>query len=327
MISPGCSFSFDGLKQTLLTVRSGIEAKLSNISNLLRNYRTSKEVLHFGNEVLSIGKKSFPGAIPFAKKEIAMKDLGLKVVLCDWKKAFSVKVKLGANQALIYSCSDPESFEVKAVTWIGKHPFTLTSLESKGLEFDDVIVAFDHDRKVWNVADGQAASLRMLRELYVAITRAQRRLVMLVKSSVPEMQAFLHSLGCDFQRDGAEMVLQEFDKVTTPEMWRTRGCQLFRNERYAMAADCFASAGDKGWFHWSQGRHFQEMGHSTAAKEHYRQAMITFFAEKKYEVILDICMNMSESILHGNRKTTRCSRKHWRAFRPICGESTSSGFC
>ena len=288
MISPGCSFTFDGLKQTLLAVQDGIEDKLSQVSNLLKNYRTSKEVLNLANEILKVGKTMFPNAIPFAKQEIAMKNLGLKVVICDWKTAFSVKVRLGANQALIFSCDEPNRFKEQATAWIGQHPFTLTALESKGLEFDDVIVAFDVDRKVWNVFDKRTASLNMIRELYVAVTRAQRRLVVLVKKGVPEMRAFFNSLDCKFQQEGAEMVLREFDKVTTPEMWVDRGRRLFKDGHFHMAAHCFASAGDQGWLHWSEGRHLEAIGLFGKAVTEFWKALNIFFGRKEYELILDI---------------------------------------
>ena len=68
-----------------------------------------------------------------------------------------------------------------------------SSLESKGLEFDDCLIAFDADRKAWDVGSGGASSLTLVRELcYVAITRAKQRVVILVKSA--EMRKFFQSL-------------------------------------------------------------------------------------------------------------------------------------
>jgi superfamily I DNA/RNA helicase len=88
MISPGCSFTFAGLKQTLLAVKEGIEESLSRVHHLLVNYRTTKDVLDVGNQILCVAKNFFPGAIEFAHPEVAVKDLGLKVVLCDWDLAW-----------------------------------------------------------------------------------------------------------------------------------------------------------------------------------------------------------------------------------------------
>ena len=55
---------------------------------------------------------------------------------------------MGQNQALIYSSDDPDSFEATAQKWLGAHPFIISTLDSKGLEFDDVIVAFDLNRLI-----------------------------------------------------------------------------------------------------------------------------------------------------------------------------------
>lgn len=134
MVSPGCSFTFVGLKETLLAVRKGIESKLSNVTQLLVNYRTTRDILILGNEILSVAKREFPGAIGFAKPESAIKDLGIKVVLCDLAECFSQSgIKLGRNQALIYSCDDKVSFEKSPTDWIGSHPsFSQRSIR-KGL--------------------------------------------------------------------------------------------------------------------------------------------------------------------------------------------------
>jgi superfamily I DNA/RNA helicase len=210
MISPGCSFTFDGLKQTLLSLREGIEKQLSSaVHHLVVNYRTTRDVLQLGNAILAVARREFPNALGYAPPETSKKDLGIKVLLCDWKMALSQKVRLGQNQALIYSSDDVGGFGERAKDWVGAHPFILSSLDSKGLEFDDVIIAFDVDRKAWNVGKQGIASLRLLRELYVAVTRAQRRVVILVKNSTSSMQLFFESLGYDFQTTGADMLLRE----------------------------------------------------------------------------------------------------------------------
>jgi len=138
MISPGCSVSFDGLKQTLLVLEGGIEKKLKQVEHLLVNYRTTKDILMMGNQILATARAFFPGAIDFAKPEIARKDLGLKVALCSWKTAFKAKAKFGDDQAFIYSSNKPGYLLRDAMVWLENHPYILTSLESKGLEFLDI---------------------------------------------------------------------------------------------------------------------------------------------------------------------------------------------
>ena len=102
------------------------------------------------NTILEMLKKTFPGALGYVRPESAVKDLGLHVVTCKWHDAIRTKVNLGLNQVFIYSPSDSETLPLEATSWLGNHPFILSSLDSKGLEFDDVIVAFDFDRKIWD---------------------------------------------------------------------------------------------------------------------------------------------------------------------------------
>jgi hypothetical protein len=77
-------------------------------------------------------------------------------------------------------------------------------LDSKSLDLT-IIIAFDVARRAWNVRKKSAISLRILHELYVAVTRPQRRVQLPIWS-------FLRKLGYDFQTTGAEMLLREFDK-------------------------------------------------------------------------------------------------------------------
>jgi len=216
MISPGCSFTFDGLKQTLLNIESGIEKKLKNVQHLLINYRTTKDILALANAIVGKAREFFPGTIDFAQPEKTRKDLGLKVVLCNWKDAFNSAAKFGENQAFVYSPVSSEGIAVEAGEWLNNHPFILTSLESKGLEFDDVVVAFDHDRKTWQVEQRREISLKMLRELYVAVTRAQKRVVILVKEDVPAMASFFDILNCDLEISDAR-IFEEFNRDTSKE--------------------------------------------------------------------------------------------------------------
>eukprot|EP00586_Coscinodiscus_wailesii_P010917 CAMPEP_0172513854 /NCGR_PEP_ID=MMETSP1066-20121228/255989_1 /TAXON_ID=671091 /ORGANISM="Coscinodiscus wailesii, Strain CCMP2513" /LENGTH=268 /DNA_ID=CAMNT_0013294293 /DNA_START=71 /DNA_END=874 /DNA_ORIENTATION=- len=179
MITPGCSFKFDGLKQTLLAIRPDV--KLRKVEQLRKNYRMTKGTLQVGNALIRCLKKYFPHAIEYTKPETAMVDIGLRAIILDWDMAMKTKAKFGVQQAVIFSSDVDESALFQSITkWIGDHPFVLSSLESKGLEFDDVIVAFHVERKTWDLdarfRDGKTqASLKLLRELYVGCTRAKRR--------------------------------------------------------------------------------------------------------------------------------------------------------
>lgn len=289
MISPGCCFTFDGLKQTLLKLESGIEQKIKKVHHLVVNYRTTKDILALGNEILSNARKFFPGAIDFAQPERARKDLGLKVVICSWKAARNTEVKFGQSQAFIYSGSNTEEVISEANDWLDEHPFILSSLDSKGLEFDDVVVAFTHDRKVWQVEHKREASLSMLRELYVAVTRAQKRVVILVRDAVPDMMSFFNSLACDLETsDGS--IFAEFNCETSEQEWFERARKLFGNHQFKFAASCFTRAGRQDWSFLAQGHNFMEVGAAHEADRELRKSARIFYEASEFQKVLEILL-------------------------------------
>jgi tetratricopeptide (TPR) repeat protein len=286
MISPGCSFTFDGLKQTLRAVRPGIESKLKTVHHLVVNYRTTKDILTMANAILAIAKKEFPGAIEYALPEIAKKDLGLRVVMCSWNAAIKTQVKFGENQVLIYSPSDSTKIPSDAKLWLKNHPFILSSLDSKGLEFDDVVIAFDMDRKNWDISRHDEASLRMLRELYVAITRAQRRVVILLKYGDKNMHQFFKELDCEELK--AEVIFQEFDRETTSDQWFDRAQQLFQSGQFKLAASCFTRADKHGWSFLAKGEDCLCSGLKDNAIACFRRSVRLFHDRREHKKILDL---------------------------------------
>jgi len=296
MISPGCSFTFDGLKQTMLAIQPGIESKLSKVFHLLRNYRTTKDVLEVGNTILDVAKQHFPQSIEYAQPEVAMKDLYLKVFLCSWDDCFRLHLSMGSDQAFIFSSNgNTDELEKKANLWLKNHPFVVSSLESKGLEFDDVIIAFEHERKVWNVATRNAASLRMLRELYVAVTRAKRRVVILVKPSNASMVEFFTSgLNCSLEFAEPDSVMQEFDRETSHENWYEKGMAFFQDEKFKLAMSCFSAAQEFGWSFWAQGLHQISTGQKEGAVSALRSSSRHFFSANDFMRTLDIFQVMKD---------------------------------
>ena len=200
-------------------------------------------------------KKCFKGSIEYARPEVAVKDLGTKVsalvlyllglchenskcprlsfstkvLWCDWDEAMRETPKFGTDQALILTSTNNEDALLENMNkWLDSHPFLLPVLESKGLEFLDVVVAFDVDRRSWTIKEDQTSSLRLLRELYVAITRAKRRVVILIKRDVATMRDFFESLeGVNIMKSDAKTAFLEFDSITSSEEWFQRGRKLF----------------------------------------------------------------------------------------------------
>lgn len=94
-----------------------------------------------------------------------MKDLGFRVTLLDWESAMKEKkkIEMGTNQAIIYAGSGTGTKEETKLagdltSWTD-HPLILPVLESKGLEYDDIIVAFSKKNSTWNVTSKVCSSM------------------------------------------------------------------------------------------------------------------------------------------------------------------------
>lgn len=180
--------------------------------------------------------------------------------------------------------------------WIGDHPFILSSLDSKGLEFEDIMVhAFQYRHKAWNVGRDNFDGLRLLRELYVAVTRARRRVVILT-DKVKGMDKFFTHLDVDpgLEWIDPSVILNEFEKETTPDMWFERGLELFNNEKYELSHSCFNAANEFGWASRAQGRHFYRTARSPQAKTLYRKATSIFYENSDFRNCLDAMNDLAE---------------------------------
>ena len=115
-----------------------------------------------------------------------------------------------------------------------------------------------------------------------------------VKSKVDTMvNFFVKGLDCDLEMSDAGVILLEFEKETTAEMWFFRGTQLFGEERYELASSCFNAAADFGWSAWARGRHLLAIGQKNEAKVIFMTAAKNFFESRKFEHCLDVLSELS----------------------------------
>lgn len=292
MISPGCSFKFVGLKNTLIKINPDI--KVEPVKHLKRNYRMTKAVLDVANAVLDVAKHNFPGHIEYAEPEIAMKDLGFRVSLVSWKDAMDGRVSFGTQQAIVYAGEKDESdLAEKLSAWTNNHPLVFSVLEAKGLEYDDVVVCFDKEPASWNVASKKVDALRNSRELYVAITRARKRVVLLSRGK--PMQNYLNeSISCALEKVNAKIAMKEFEKEATPEEWAAEGRKYFGDQQYRLAESCFNRANQNAWASFAHGKFKLHMsGQPNLARVDFRSAVKAFFESAFYKNCLDVVCELS----------------------------------
>lgn len=103
----------------------------------------------------------------------------------------------------------------------------------QGLEFDDVIVAFEKENEAWKPALQSVDCLRNLRELYVGITRAKKKVIILEKGKF--MREFFKELSCDFDKTEAVVAIKDIGKFTSAAEWFDEGMKYFKDENYQLA--------------------------------------------------------------------------------------------
>jgi hypothetical protein len=122
----------------------------------------------------------------------------------------------------------------------------------------------------------------MLRELYVAVTRAKRRVVILIKQKDSAMLSFFQTLNCDLESVDEGLLRVEFDSETKSETWLEEGLKLFENHQFKLAASCFVAAKEYGWSSWARGRHSIQQGLHSEAVGIFRKAARWFHESADY---------------------------------------------
>lgn len=144
----------------------------------------------------------------------------------------------------------------------------------------------------------------MCRELYVAVTRAKRRAVILMKRNSDTMVKFFEDLDCDLEVLEPEVILQEFQKETSKDEWRQRGEELFEDQQYKYAASCFRAAMDDGRASYAEGFHFYGTGKREDAKVLFRTAANIFFESQEFKMCLEAYRELGSLCLDGRSGST-----------------------
>ena len=76
-------------------------------------------------------------------------------------------------------------------------------------------------------------ALRNLRELYVAVTRAKKRVVILYRDKTDSN--FFLNLQCGVETTAASVALLDFNRTTSDADWYAEGRKYFDDENYQLA--------------------------------------------------------------------------------------------
>ncbi|KAI9453661.1 hypothetical protein BJY52DRAFT_1418183 [Lactarius psammicola] len=287
-ISIGSAFSFKQLGAFVYRYQRSIRGVHGTPSRpkgfqLLVNYRSHGGIVGCANAIIRLLQR-FPGAIDVLQPEAGVIGRALPVFfhgeylpsqeLDFFLLSTGRPCILGSKQCIIVR---DEATRKKLRAYIGRVGIILTLLNSKGLEYDDVILynffGESADTNLWrHLIDAQLHPLEdlnyaplvyELKCLYVAITRARHRLWIVDYSDVclpikvcafhrspqlarheHETQRHLLSLGLVEEPPTTRNSLDAFADRSTSEEWSEAGKRLMNHEEFEEATMAFSNAGD-----------------------------------------------------------------------------------
>ncbi|KAJ5166413.1 DNA helicase UvrD-like C-terminal [Penicillium canariense] len=316
-ISKDSVFRFPEIKALFYDYYEAIATELNQPSiakpkqfMLAKNYRSHQGILSFASWVMHLLWNGFPETIDKLDPEIGLTGGPKPIIFAGFDSSIlSAKmiglVKLndqvadfGAEQVILVR---DETSKNKLQSQIGEIALVLTILESKGMEFDDVLV--------YNFFGGH---------LYVAATRARKQL-WFMETIDNSIDPILQALSTSGDGELAELVRQKDEDVglvsmlvskkakkakkiltytqkvaekvqvlraggsVDPERWIKRAAHLLHQKNYADALFCYKKANDtrgiaqsQAWLHEQEGRSRRAAGDSEGFSVSYEKAIALF---------------------------------------------------
>ncbi|KAF8336966.1 P-loop containing nucleoside triphosphate hydrolase protein [Cantharellus anzutake] len=266
-ISVGSSFRFEDLKALVyleelnnpLVKEGARQAVKSEVFELLVNYRSHGGIVECAASIIDLLSSMFPYSIDKLQREASIvagpKPRVFREKLVHWEQFLcgsgDTRLDFGARQVIIVR-NDEARDEVRAA--LGNEGLVLTLLESKGLEFDDVLLynffgSSPASPAQWRVIQSKNADPvkhrvieSELKRLYVAITRARHHIWLWDSSDIAEPM-LNHWISQNLVRihDPSEPFPQ-LATTSTIDEWYSTGRTLFPRSLFAQAASCFEKA-------------------------------------------------------------------------------------
>ncbi|KAG2139121.1 uncharacterized protein EDB93DRAFT_708493 [Suillus bovinus] len=279
-ISAGSSFRFDDLKAFLYRVEqqnisvnsAGACLHQPMMFQLAINYRSHGGIVNCAHSVIELITKFWPNTIDNLRPEKGVVD-GLKpVFFTGWDNdtvryeqflfgASGSHIEFGAQQCILVR---DDAARQKLRDQVGEIGLIMTLYESKGLEFNDVllynffedsVVDLSRWRVVLNGIDDQehapdfdrdearyAGVCSELKLLYVGITRARKNMWIVDKSDKSDPMRRFWTSRNQVQNCTPGTDVPHLAVSSTPEEWANFGRSLFSHKRYSQAVHCFERA-------------------------------------------------------------------------------------
>ncbi|KDR84732.1 hypothetical protein GALMADRAFT_260438 [Galerina marginata CBS 339.88] len=284
-ISVGSSFRFNDLKAFLFRLEKRREDSLLASSSIQEpprtfqlaiNFRSHGGIVQCAHSVIELITGFWPYAIDVLSRERGVVDGSKPVFFSGWDSdtvryeqflfgESGSPIEFGAQQCILVR---DEAAREELRQQVGDIGLIMTLYESKGLEFDDVLLyKFFEDSTVdlsqWRVvlnllrdqSRGQgvpaprfdeirhAGVCSELKFLYVAVTRARKNLWLVDCSEKCEPMREFWTSRNEVQNCTPGTDVPRLAVSSSPQEWEKSGRTLFQNKRYFQAMHCFERAG------------------------------------------------------------------------------------
>ncbi|KAJ4710301.1 UvrD-like Helicase, ATP-binding domain, P-loop containing nucleoside triphosphate hydrolase [Melia azedarach] len=303
---------------------SKVEGQLSDIFSLSQNFHTHAGVLKLGQSIIDLLYRFFPHSVDILNPEKSF-IFGEPPVLLESGnnenaiiKFFGNNGNIGGNiigfgaEQVILVRDDCVRKDISG--YVGKKALVLTIVESKGLEFQDVLlynffgssplknqwrVIYEY-MKEQDLLDSTSPGsfprfdeakhnvlCSELKQLYVAITRTRQRLWVwenIEELSKPMFDYWKKKLLVQV-RQLDDSLVQEMQVASSPQEWKSRGIKLFYEHNYEMATMCFERARDTYWEGMSKATGIKAAANSIRSSNHEEASIMVREASKIFEAI------------------------------------------
>ncbi|EKM60387.1 uncharacterized protein PHACADRAFT_203599 [Phanerochaete carnosa HHB-10118-sp] len=270
-IFAGNSFTFSTLKSFLYRVeeKEPVVYRARHkpaFFKLTTNFRSCGGIVACGQTILDIIASFWPSTLDQIPKEVNLScgtrpyffsgEEGSQIQLRELLSDSNKQLEFGAQQCILVRNDDVRD---SLRPHLGDSTLLLTLYESKGLEFNDVLLwnffeDSSYDRSDWVTITRDGLPPRGLRGppkgltielkfLYVATTRAKNRLWILDNSAQAKVIQNMWAAQGEIEMGTDNLDLSRFAAASGPEEWARKGRDFFREARYKLAAQAWRVAG------------------------------------------------------------------------------------
>ncbi|KAH3762722.1 ATP-dependent DNA helicase PcrA [Pelomyxa schiedti] len=308
-ISKGVSFSFKGLRDICFDLVTGSDkSRVPPVRFLEKNFRTHRRILNIGN-ILTRLMRNWPDAI---------EDTAPETIEDILKQLFSTtnNISMGAKQVILVR-NQASKTRIQQIVEMG---LVLAVPESKGCEWDDVIVVnfFSdgmQDQVDWRVIYTLLARMESvngittippgppfdpvkhfnilseLKNFYVAVTRARKRLLILEDTEDSNIPLIKILLACRHLSTKPGIFM---DTESSENDWMHRGEQMYNTQQFESAASCFEYAGDSNKAKLAVAMHLRKIGLEQNNVLDLKKAVTIFDELKQFTHAADVAIRLKD---------------------------------